>query len=130
MPEIIDRTHEESDGWIQSWDEYSRLLNLHRDGITPLAFSDIKTGAYQLYDEDGKLWKIPEGMDRRRSDLESPILGKKLAERAYGIVVHPHSLDSNLSTLGRIDTMSFVHETPEDAMAAYAFSRHWVGRVW
>jgi len=30
---------------------------------------------------------------------------------------------------GCIDPMSFVYETPEDQMAAYAFSRFWVGRV-
>ncbi len=40
-----------------------------------------------------------------------------------------HSHDKDMRHFVGIDPMSFVLQTPEDQMAAYAFSQFWVGRV-
>lgn len=62
---------------------------------------------------------------RARADVEY------LGSRDLKISRFPrgHSHDKDMRHFVGIDPMSFVLETPEEQMAAYAFSQLWVGRV-
>ena len=65
------------------------------------------------------------GVCRARADVEY------LGGRDLKISRFPrgHSHDKDMRHFVGIDPMSFVLETPEDQVAAYAFSQFWVGRV-